>query len=94
MSRSSGRGPKRCPAKSRPEAACTVQRLFPALVLTSKDVVASVISHSCRYVKQLVMTGDDPELAPWSWTSLLTTGLWSCALLSDRQAMVTQRTAG
>ncbi len=92
MSRSSGRGPKRCPAKLRPEAACTVQHLVPALVLTSKDVVASVLDCGKQSLLQTCQTaandrGHDPEMA--SWTSLLTTGLWSCALLSNMQAMVT-----
>ncbi len=96
MSRSSGRGPKRCPAKLRPEAACTVQLLFSALVLTSEDVVATVLDCDKQSLRQTCQTaandrGNDPEMGPC--TDLLTTRLLSCALLSDMQAMVTQRTA-
>jgi len=63
MSRSSGRGPKRCPAKLRPEAACIVRLLFSALVLTSKDVVATVLDcdeqsllQTCQLPKTEAMT--------------------------------------
>ena len=56
MSRSSGRGPKRCPAKLRPEAACTVQLLFPALVLTSEDVAATVLACDKQSLLQTCQT--------------------------------------
>ncbi len=76
MSRSSGRGPKRRPAKSRPEAACTVQHLVPALVLSGKDVVASVLDCGNQSQLQICQTAANAELA--SWTSLLY--YWACLL--------------